>query len=98
MAEVNPNRGALARLLVLVLLIGAGAAAAAFTPLGDYLTREGIGQAGCPGESHLVVGGIGDFPARKAVNNKGGDSLFKKSRYQLPEPGLKVLNWVMPMV
>lgn len=45
MAEVNPNRGALARLLVLVLLIGAGAAAAAFTPLGDYLTREGIGQA-----------------------------------------------------
>lgn len=45
MADVSPSRGPLLKLGALVLLVGAGAAAAAFTPLGDVLSREGVGQA-----------------------------------------------------
>ena len=45
MAAVNGTRGALTRLGVLVALLGAGAAIAAFTPIGDYLGRDGVGAA-----------------------------------------------------
>ncbi len=46
MAEVGGSgRGALLRLAVLAALLAAGALAAAFTPLGEYLSRDGIGQA-----------------------------------------------------
>jgi uncharacterized membrane protein YdjX (TVP38/TMEM64 family) len=44
MAEMTPSSGALLRLIVLLLLVSAGAAVAAFTPLGDYLSRDGVGQ------------------------------------------------------
>lgn len=44
MAVVTQPSGALLRLAILVLLVAAGAAAAAFTPLGDYLSREGVSQ------------------------------------------------------
>lgn len=45
MAEVAKDRGALLRLAGLAGLVVAGALAAAFTPLGDVLSREGIGDA-----------------------------------------------------
>jgi len=41
---MTPSSGALLRLIVLLLLVSAGAAVAAFTPLGDYLSRDGVGQ------------------------------------------------------
>ena len=44
MAEVKRDSGALPKLAILAGLLGAGAAAAAFTPVGDYLSREGVGQ------------------------------------------------------
>ncbi|MEM7415359.1 MAG: DUF547 domain-containing protein [Gemmatimonadota bacterium] len=45
MAEVRKDRGSLVRLAGLAGLVVAGALAAAFTPLGDVLSREGIGDA-----------------------------------------------------
>lgn len=45
MAEVKNGSGALLRLGVLAALVIGGALAASFTPLGDYLSREGVGQA-----------------------------------------------------
>jgi uncharacterized membrane protein YdjX (TVP38/TMEM64 family) len=45
MAEVTGRGGALVRLAVLAALLLGGALAAAFTPLGDYLSREGVGEA-----------------------------------------------------
>ncbi|MGB1840337.1 MAG: VTT domain-containing protein [Longimicrobiales bacterium] len=45
MADVIRSRGPLLKLVALVVLVGAGAVAAAVTPLGDYLGRDGIGQA-----------------------------------------------------
>jgi uncharacterized membrane protein YdjX (TVP38/TMEM64 family) len=44
-AEVTRDSRALLKLGALAALLAAGAAAAAFTPLGDYLSREGIGEA-----------------------------------------------------
>ncbi len=44
MAEVKKDPGALLKLGVLAALLVGGALVAAFTPLGDYLSREGIGQ------------------------------------------------------
>ncbi len=46
MADVTSrSRGPLVKLAALFVLVGAGAAAAAFTPLGEYLSRDGVGQA-----------------------------------------------------
>ena len=45
MADLIRSRGPLLKLVALVVLVGAGAVAAAVTPLGDYLGRDGIGQA-----------------------------------------------------
>jgi len=45
MAEVKRDSGALLKLGALAVLLVGGALAAAFTPLGDFLSREGIGQA-----------------------------------------------------
>lgn len=45
MAEMTPRSRALTKLGVLALLLAGGALAAAFTPLGDYLSREGVGEA-----------------------------------------------------
>jgi len=45
MAEVNERRGALVKLAILGVLIVSGALAATLTPLGEYLSREGVGQA-----------------------------------------------------
>ncbi len=44
MAEVKRDSGALLKLAILAGLLVSGAAAAAFTPVGDYLSREGVGQ------------------------------------------------------
>ena len=45
MAEVKRDSGALLKLAALAALLVGGALVAAFTPLGDYLSRDGIGQA-----------------------------------------------------
>ncbi|MDA0328876.1 MAG: TVP38/TMEM64 family protein [Gemmatimonadetes bacterium] len=45
MDEVGSNRGSIGRLLFLLLLLTGGVLAAAYTPLGDYLSREGVGDA-----------------------------------------------------
>lgn len=45
MAEVEGGRGPLLKLGALALLVVGGAVAASFTPLGDYLSRDGIGVA-----------------------------------------------------
>jgi uncharacterized membrane protein YdjX (TVP38/TMEM64 family) len=45
MAEVKRDTGALLKLGALAALLVVGALAVAFTPLGGYLSREGIGQA-----------------------------------------------------
>jgi len=45
MAEVERSSNGVVRLGVLVALVVAGAAIASFTPLGDYLSREGVGDA-----------------------------------------------------
>ena len=43
--ETVRRSGALLRLLLLAALIGGGIAAATLTPLGDHLSRDGIGRA-----------------------------------------------------
>ena len=45
MAEVTPRSRALLKLGALALLLVGGALAATLTPLGDYLSREGVGEA-----------------------------------------------------
>jgi uncharacterized membrane protein YdjX (TVP38/TMEM64 family) len=45
MAEVDAGRGALLKLAALATLLVGGALVAAFTPVGDYLSRDGIGIA-----------------------------------------------------
>jgi uncharacterized membrane protein YdjX (TVP38/TMEM64 family) len=45
MAEVRRDRTAWVKLGVLVAILAGGAMAAAFTPLGDYLSRDGVGAA-----------------------------------------------------
>lgn len=45
MAEVTPRSGALLKLGVLLLLVVGGALAATLTPLGEYLSRDGVGEA-----------------------------------------------------
>ena len=42
---MNQRRDALLRLAGLACIVGAGALAATLTPLGDYLTRDGVGEA-----------------------------------------------------
>lgn len=45
MAEVNDRSGALLKLGVLLAILVGGVAIAKFSPLGQYLSRDGIGQA-----------------------------------------------------
>lgn len=45
MAEVNKPKGALLKLGVLAALLAGGTLVAALTPLGEYLSRDGVGQA-----------------------------------------------------